>query len=79
MYTLALLQPANWPGPAAARATLNPQWSPDGAALLVIVLAPSRGQGYIPPSAAVVLAAAQLGDGHSQSGADDAGIHAQLK
>jgi len=28
--TVALLAPANWPGPAYARATLNPHWSPNG-------------------------------------------------
>lgn len=30
VQTLAILPPADWPGPAHARATLNPHWSADG-------------------------------------------------
>jgi hypothetical protein len=32
VQTLAILPPADWPGPSYARATLNPHWSPDGEA-----------------------------------------------
>lgn len=34
VQTLAILPPADWPGPSHARATLNPHWSPDGEAAL---------------------------------------------
>ena len=30
-FTVNIFGSANWPGPPHARASLNPQWSPDGA------------------------------------------------
>ena len=34
VFTVNILGTADWPGPAHTLATLNPQWSPDGARLL---------------------------------------------